>query len=77
MHKWYSPRELISNILGPYTPIYSILWQKEKIPLLMDKGAHINRQYEDEINLGFSTPLGLAAFDGHNETTLFLLQKGG
>jgi len=38
----------------------------------MDKGAHINRQYEDEINLGFSTPLGLAAF----KTILFFLQKG-
>ncbi|OJJ82208.1 ankyrin repeat domain-containing protein [Aspergillus glaucus CBS 516.65] len=48
----------------------------ETIPLLLDKGAHINRQYEDEINLGFSTPLGLAAFNGHNETILFLLQKG-
>lgn len=48
----------------------------ETIPLLLDKGAHINRQYEDEINLGFSTPLGLAAFNGHDETILFLLQKG-
>lgn len=47
----------------------------ETIPLLLDKGAHINRQYENEINLGFSTPLRLAVFNGHNETILFLLQK--
>ena len=46
------------------------------LTLLLDKGAHLNRQYEDEINLGFSTPLGLAAFNGHNETILFLLHKG-
>ena len=36
----------------------------ETIPQLLDKGAHLNRQYVDEIDLGFSTPLGLAAFNG-------------
>ena len=48
----------------------------ETIPQLLDKGAHLNRQYVDEIDLGFSNPLGLAAFNGHDETALFLLHKG-
>lgn len=56
---------------------YATLCGKTKtISLLLDKRAHINKVYEDEINLGFSTPLGLTAFNGYNETILFLLQKG-
>lgn len=46
------------------------------IPLLLDKGEEINREYSDEDNLEGSTPLGRAAFNGRNEAITLLLQRG-
>lgn len=46
------------------------------IPLLLEKGAEINREHVDEDLLDRSTPLGRAAFNGRNEAIALLLQKG-
>lgn len=48
----------------------------ETIPLLLDKGAEINREHNYEDQLERSTPLGRAAFNGRNEAISLLLQKG-
>lgn len=46
------------------------------IPLLLDKGAEINREHDDEDLLDRSTPLGRAAFNGRSKAIALLLQNG-